>query len=958
MFKPVDKDANFPQLEARVRKEWESNDIFKKSVEQRPEDKPWGFYEGPPSVNGLPGIHHALARAYKDLFPRFKTMRGYRVERKAGWDEFGLPVELAVEKKLGFKNKQDIEAFGVEEFTKLCKEVATSSMNEWVEFSNRMAFWADYENAYHTSSSDYVESVWWFLKQIYDKGLLYKGYRVAPYCTRCQTSLSSHELSQGYRDNIKDPSCYPMFEWEDEPGTYFLVWTTTPWTLPGHVALAVNPEMRYVKVRNAEQHNTQCLVLAKDCLSVLDGEYEVLEEFSGESLVGKKYRTLFDCYLPKEDAFRVVAADFVSSEEGTTGVVHLAPAYGEEDFAVAKKENLPVRHCVTLEGLMMADVPVGAGVFAKDADVALMVYLKENGHLYKKGTVRHTYPFCWRCETPLLYYAMDSWFVEMTKVRERMLENNAGVNWVPEHVKEGRFGNWLLNVADWNLSRARYWATPLPVWICEDCEAQVCVGSRAELGLEKDADLHRPYVDNCLLDCECGGKMRRVPYVVDVWMDSGCVPFAQYHYPFENKEFFESRNVADFLSEAVDQTRGWFYSLLAVSTLMQDCAPYKNVVCLSHVVDEQGQKMAKSRGNTMDPMAVMDNFGADAMRWYFYSTASVGNEYRVGEKSFQDVVRRFSLLLWNTYRFFVDYANLDGYSGLEEQLPLEDRSVMDRWVLSELNQTVQKVTEALESFDATSATRKMEDFVTDLSTWYVRRSRERFWKAKSDSDKLAAYQTLHFVLLEFSKLLAPFMPFLSEVLYSNLSLEEKESVHLADWPLADGGMDAGLMKEMTRARKLTELIRAERSRAQLKVRQPLQGAVVPGESLSHDVEKVVLEEVNLKELSYDPTAEKVVLDTNVTYQLLLEGLARETVRMVQDLRKDSGLNVNDRVILYYSSNSPKMLDCMKELGDYVGHETLALEVNLVLNENTEVLNSTALKVGENSMWVGLRKVGD
>ena len=628
-YAPVDARVSFPELERGVRAFWEAERIFQRSVEERPADNPWVFFEGPPTANGLPGVHHVLARAFKDLFPRYKTMRGHRVVRKAGWDTHGLPVEVEVEKELGFKTKQDIEEYGIARFNEKCKESGNRYIKEWVEFTHRVGYWLDLDDPYVTYETPYMESVWSLLKTMWDKDLLYTAYKVVPYCPRCATPLSSHELAQGYKDDTKDPSVYPLFELTDEPGTYFLAWTTTPWTLPGNVALAVGPEIAYVKVA----HGDRRIILAEARLEVLTGEYEVVERLTSTDLVGKTYKPLYEYLIPEEPAFFVVEADFVSVDDGT-GVVHTAAAYGVDDLKLCLEKGIPVRHVVDLRGRFRPEVEKFAGIFVKDADVPIMVDLSERGLLYKKGTIRHTYPFCWRCDTPLLYYALDSWFIRTSSMREQLVANNHAINWVPEHIRDGRMGDWLEGGVDWSLSRYRYWATPLPIWVCEACGDRRCVGSAAELGLGPDADLHRPFIDEVTLACEkCGGVMTRVKDLIDVWFDSGSMPYAQYHWPFENADVFANQFPADFICEAIDQTRGWFYSLLAISTLVSGESSYGNVICLSHVVDGDGKKMSKSRGNVVDPMQVMDTYGADALRWYFYTAASVGSEYRMGPKA-------------------------------------------------------------------------------------------------------------------------------------------------------------------------------------------------------------------------------------------------------------------------------------------------------------------------------------
>jgi isoleucyl-tRNA synthetase len=957
VFDPVESKASFPELEKRVRQFWERERIFQRSIDERPADNPWVFHEGPPTANGVPGVHHVLARAFKDLFPRYKTMRGYQVVRKAGWDTHGLPVEVEVEKELGFKGKQDIEDYGIAAFNQKCKESGQRYINEWVEFTHRVGYWLDLENPYITWEPRYMESVWALLKAMWDKDLLYTAYKVLPYCPRCATPLSSHELAQGYQDNVKDPSVYTLFELVDEPGTFVLAWTTTPWTLPGNVALAMGPGIEYVKVKQGGRK----IILAAERLGELDGDYEVVEHLTSKELVGRSYQPLYTYLVPEgAKAFLLVEADFVDVSEGT-GVVHTAAAYGVDDLRLCQEQGLLVRHTVDLRGRFLPEVEKFAGMFVKDADVPIMVDLAERGLIYKKGTIRHTYPFCWRCDTPLLYYAIDSWFIRTSRLRDDLLANNKHINWVPEHIRDGRMGEWLAGGVDWALSRYRYWGTPLPVWVCEKCNDKRCVGSAAELGLGPDEDLHRPHVDEVTLACaKCGGEMRRVPDLIDVWFDSGSMPYAQYHWPFENMETFEHQFPADFICEAIDQTRGWFYSLLAIATLVSEVSSYKNVICLSHVVDVDGKKMSKSRGNVVDPMMLMDSYGADALRWYFYTAAAVGNEYRMAPKMVEEVVRRFFLILWNTYRFFVDLANVDGFApGAVAEVPVDERNVLDRWLLSELTRCVQTVTRELEAFDATGASRAIEAFVTDLSTWYVRRSRRRFWKPDSDRDKLGAYQTLHHALLTVARLLAPFTPFVAEELYGNLARADgvADSVHLDTWPVAQSApIDRDLSAEMARARRIVEHGHRARDVGQLKVRQPLAGATVPGPALPPELEAIVLDELNLKALAYSPAdAREVVLDTNITPELRLEGLARELVRHIQETRKQAGLNIDDRIELYYRADG-EPATAMERWKDHIAAETLAVSVQSTDGgSEPDGIFAREVQVEGHSVWIGLRR---
>ncbi len=857
MFRAVSSQVRFTELESDILQFWEQHRIFQKSTELRKGAQPFVFYEGPPTANGLPGIHHVLARAFKDLFPRYKTMKGFYCSRKGGWDTHGLPVELEVEQQLGLSSKQEIEDYGIAQFNQKCRESVFRYLKEWRRLTERIGFWIDMDDPYITLTNSYIESVWWIIKQLWDKDLVYQGYKVVPYCPRCGTPLSSHEVAQGYR-TTKDPSIYVKFPLRDQKGTYFLVWTTTPWTLPGNVALAVHPDVEYVMVRKKgvscqgeHSQDEEKLILARELMErALEGDYEVLRTLRARDLAGQHYLPLYTFLPVEKDHCRVVEADFVTTEEGT-GVVHIAPAFGADDLEVGKEEDLPVLQTVDLRGRFIDEVTPWRGLFVKDADPDIMENLEARGLLYRATETEHVYPFCWRstCGSPLLYYAKTSWFIETTKLKDRLIANNAKINWYPEHIKEGRFGNWLENNVDWAFGRERYWGTPLPVWECDRCHRRECIGSvkdledRSRIDLS-DLDLHRPAIDEVTFHCdECGGEMRRVPDVVDCWLDSGAMPVAQWHYPLENQETFQEQFPADFISEAVDQTRGWFYSLHAVSTLLFDEPCYRNVVCLGLVLDEKGEKMSKSKGNVVDPWEVLDAHGADALRWYLYSASPPGNERRFSTELVGEVVRKFLLTLWNTYAFFVTYANIDGFDPQAAQVPVQRRTTMDRWVLSELNHLVADVDEAMEGYNVTGATRLIEEFVHHLSNWYVRRNRRRFWKGEQDEDKAAAHLTLHDCLLTLSKLLAPFTPFVAEEMYRNLALSADatapESVHLADYPSADPALiDRKLTESMKLAIRASSLGRAARNKAQIKIRQPIEAAIVKVRS---EAEKEMLE---------------------------------------------------------------------------------------------------------------------
>ncbi|MBI4731129.1 MAG: isoleucine--tRNA ligase, partial [Chloroflexi bacterium] len=830
MFKPISPKLDVTALEEGVLKFWKAQKIFEKTIAQRKGAPEYVFFEGPPTANGLPGVHHVEARVFKDLFPRYKIMNGFHVSRRGGWDTHGLPVEIAVEKKLGFTNKQQIEEYGIEKFNDLCRKSVFDYIQEWEKLTDRIAFWVDLGDAYVTYTNDYIESVWWILKTFWERDLLFKGYKIVPYCPRCGTPLSDHEVAQGYAD-ATDPSVFVRLPLVDKPGTSLLVWTTTPWTLPANVAVAAGPEVEYVTVeRSLPEGGKEKLILAEALLEkVFRGEEaKVVERFKGKKLKGTKYHPLFTFMPLEKPAHYVVMGDFVTIEDGT-GLVHIAPAFGADDMEASKQYNLPVLMTVGPDGAFLPQITPWRGVFVKEADPSITADLDKRGLLYRAETYTHTYPFCWRCDTPLLYYARESWYIRTSAFKDRLVELNRQINWVPEHIREGRFGNWLENNIDWSLSRERYWGTPLPVWECPDCKHRECVGSVKELSGKAGSDLstldlHRPHVDKVTWACaKCGGKMARVPDLIDVWFDSGSMPVSQWHYPFENKEKFESQFPADYICEAVDQTRGWFYTLHAISTLLFDKPSFKNVVCLGLVVDANGQKMSKHVGNVIDPWVVLNESGADAFRWYFYTSAPPQAERRFAPSMVTDVVKNFTLTLWNVYSFFVTYANLDQPDLAKKVRPEND---LDKWLLSSLNTLVREVTKAYETYDVPGATRPLEAFVEALSTWYLRRSRRRFWKSESDSDKQAAYTTLYTALVTLAKLLAPAMPFLADEMYQNLvrSVDPRapESVHLAKWPQVDESLiDETLNREMALVMKLVSLGHSARQKANRKVRQPL-----------------------------------------------------------------------------------------------------------------------------------------
>ena len=885
-YRSVDTGQSFPALEERILGWWKERSIFEKSLELRAGNPEWVFYEGPPTANGRPGIHHVLARVFKDLYPRYKTMQGYHVGRKAGWDCHGLPVELEIEKRLGIEHKEQIEAYGVAEFNKQCRESVTAYVDDWNRMTERIGMWLDLSDPYMTMTDGYIESVWWILSEFAKQGLLFEGYKVVPYCPRCGTALSSHEVASGYQ-MVTDPSIYVRFplcarkKADDPPAQQLaadgrpislLVWTTTPWTLISNVAAAVGADIQYARARLGEEH----LILAADLVAAVLGPEAVVEEtFPGSDLVGRHYRAPYDFVQPDKPAWRVIAGDFVATDEGT-GIVHIAPAFGADDMAVGQANDLPVIMPVDAEARFTAEVTPWAGLFVKDADAGIMDELESRGLLYARQPYEHNYPFCWRCDTPLIYYAKSSWYVRTTARKDTVLAANEEVTWYPDHLKHGRFGNWLENNIDWSLSRDRYWGTPLPAWRCENGHDTI-VGSKAQLGELAGRDLsglelHRPYVDEVTFACpECGAEARRVEAVIDAWFDSGSMPVAQWHYPFENQETFEKRFPADFICEAIDQTRGWFYSLLAISALLKGHSCYRNVLCLGHILDSEGRKMSKRLGNVVDPWTILDKQGADALRWYLFTVSSPWFARRFGPENVDEVIRKFILTLWNTYSFYTLYANIDGFDPDAQAtggaVPVADRPLMDQWILGDLHILVRKVTAELEGYDAFAAGRAIADFVDELSNWYVRRSRRRFWKSEADADKIAAYLTLNECLVTLSKLLAPFMPFLAEELYQNLvaerSPEAPESVHLVDWPVADEALiDEDLSFRMAVARQVVNLGRAARNATQIKTRQPVAKAVVAcGERQRAAVEglaAVVAEELNVKEIEYVASASELV----------------------------------------------------------------------------------------------------
>ncbi len=1012
MYDKVSTNLNFVEREKKVEKFWEENQIFEKSIESRKQGETYTFYDGPPTANGKPHIGHVLTRVIKDMIPRYRTMKGYMVPRKAGWDTHGLPVELEVEKLLGLDGKEQIEEYGLEPFIKHCKESVWKYKGMWEDFSGTVGFWADMEHPYVTYENDFIESEWWALKQIWEKGLLYKGYKIVPYCPRCGTPLSSHEVAQGYKD-VKERSAIAKFKVKGEDA-YILAWTTTPWTLPSNVALCVNPNETYVKVKTEDGF---VYYLAKElCDTVLgEGKYEILESYVGTDLEYKEYEPLFAFAQLKQKAYYVVCDTYVTLTDGT-GVVHIAPAFGEDDSKVGRKYDLPFLQLVDAKGEMTKETP-WAGTFCKKADPMVLKDLEERGLLFSAPVFEHSYPHCWRCDTPLIYYARESWFIKMTAVKDDLIRNNNTINWIPESIGKGRFGDWLENVQDWGISRNRYWGTPLNIWECE-CGHMHSIGSIEELKAMSDncpdeIELHRPYIDAVTIKCpKCGKEMHRVPEVIDCWFDSGSMPFAQHHYPFENKELFEQQFPANFISEAVDQTRGWFYSLLAISTLIFNKAPYKNVIVLGHVQDENGQKMSKSKGNAVDPFEALETYGADAIRWYFYINSAPWLPNRFHGKAVQEGQRKFMGTLWNTYAFFVLYANIDQFDATKYQLEYDKLPVMDKWLLSKMNTLIQEVDSNLENYKIPEAARALQNFVDEMSNWYVRRSRERFWAKGMEQDKINAYMTLYTALVTVAKVAAPMIPFMTEDIYQNLVRNidptAPESIHLCDFPTAKTEwIDKELENDMEAVLEIVVMGRACRNEANIKNRQPIGKMFVKAaNALPQFFADIIRDELNVKELvftddvraftsySFKPqlktvgpkygkllgkirqmlpqldgnaamdelkangaiilmiedqevrleesdllieTAQvegyvsqteadlTVVLDTNMTPELIEEGFVRELISKIQTMRKEADFEVTDRIRIYVQGNE-KIAEIFKKYEDKMKEEVLADEI--------------------------------
>ena len=1051
MYQKVDTNLNFVDREKKVEEFWKENHIFEKSMENRKEGETYTFYDGPPTANGKPHIGHVLTRVIKDMIPRYRTMKGYMVPRKAGWDTHGLPVELEVEKKLGLDGKEQIEEYGMEPFIKQCKESVWKYKGMWEDFSSTVGFWADMEHPYVTYYDDYIESEWWALKEIWNKKLLYKGFKIVPYCPRCGTPLSAQEVSQGYK-TVKERSAVVRFKVVGEDA-YFLAWTTTPWTLPSNVALCVNPDETYCKVKAADGYTyymAEALldkVLGK--LAKEEGEkaYEVLETYKGTDLEYKAYEPLFACAgeaaaKQKKKAHFVTCDNYVTMSDGT-GIVHIAPAFGEDDSRIGRNYELPFVQFVDGQGNLTKETPY-AGVFVKKADPMVLTDLDKEGKLFDAPKFEHDYPHCWRCDTPLIYYARESWFIKMTAVKDDLIRNNNTINWIPESIGKGRFGDWLENVQDWGISRNRYWGTPLNIWQCE-CGHMHSIGSRQELfemsGDEraKTVELHRPYIDEITLKCpECGGEMHRVPEVIDCWFDSGAMPFAQHHYPFENKELFEQQFPANFISEAVDQTRGWFYSLLAESTLLFNKAPYKNVIVLGHVQDENGQKMSKSKGNAVDPFDALNKYGADAIRWYFYINSAPWLPNRFHGKAVVEGQRKFMSTLWNTYAFFVLYADIDNFDPTKYELNYDQLPVMDKWLLSRLNTTVQAVDNDLANYKIPEAARALQEFVDEMSNWYVRRSRERFWAKGMEQDKINAYMTLYHALVTIAKTAAPMIPFMTEDIYQNLvrsvDKDAPESIHLCDFPTVnEAWIDKDLEADMKELLEIVVLGRACRNTVNIKNRQPIGTMYVKAEKkMSEFYTDIIADELNVKEVKFADDVESfisysfkpqlrtvgpkygkllggirqaltdingtaamnelrtngvlkldingndvelteedllietaqtegyvsesdgetsVVLDTNLTPELIEEGFVREIISKIQTMRKEAGFEVMDKIVVYAHGND-KIQDVMKAHEDEIKSEVLADE--MVLGETDGYVKEW--NINKEAVTMGVKKL--
>lgn len=1021
-FKEV-KKLNFSKLETDILKWWKAQNIFEKSISTREEGIPFTFYEGPPTANGKPGIHHVMSRTVKDLFCRYKTLKGYRVERKGGWDTHGLPVEIEIEKELDLESRAQVEEYGVAKYNEKCRTSVLKYKDLWDNLTNRMAYWVDLDDPYITFENDYIESVWWAFKTLYDKGLVYKGYKIQWYSPGSGTVLSSHEVSLGYEE-VQDPSIFVKFKVDDAEDTYFLAWTTTPWTIVSNMALAVNPHLDYAKIKISEDGRTEYYIMAKACIEeTIDHDVEIVDEFKGEELLGQTYEPVFKYALEEYDrseAWRVIAADYVTTDEGT-GVVHTAPAFGADDYQSCQKAGIPMFNPIDEDGKFTELAPDFAGQWFKDADSEIARAIKDKHRMYKHETMVHNYPFDWRKGTPLMSYPVESWFIKTTDVKDKMVKYNADINWKPESTGTGRFGTWLENNVDWAVSRQRYWGTPIPIWVSdEDPEYFECIGNVEELkekaGLSKDdeIDLHRPYIDELTWPGPNGGTMRRIPDLLDVWFDSGSMPFAQWHYPFEDKQKFKTNFPADFIAEGVDQTRGWFYTLHALGTMLFDQPAYKNVISNGLVLDENGNKMSKSKGNTVDPFEVIQKYGADTVRWYMMSNASPWENIKFSENGLEETQRKFFNTIVNVYSFFAMYANIDGFVYSGTPIPVDDRKEMDRWIISRMNTTIKKVDEHLDDYEPTKAARDVEDFVEELSNWYVRRNRRRFWKEGKSLDKTVAYQTLYECMVDLAKLMSPIAPFMGEWLYQRLnevSQIDEESVHISFYPtVEETSIDKPLEHRMELARKISSMVLSLRNKIEMNVRQPLARIILPideeDQSAIESVEEIILDEVNVKAIEFvdddsgivqktakpnfpvlgkrlgskvklvatevaglstqeitqfeeagfmkldlgdDGVVElerndleisrsglegwqvetedglSVALDTDLSEELVQEGVAREFVNRIQNMRKEADFDVTDRIEIGVEA-PPEIHEAIQAMNDYIKSETLAEEI--------------------------------
>ncbi|MDR8390664.1 isoleucine--tRNA ligase [Aliifodinibius sp. S!AR15-10] len=1045
------KQLNFSKLEVETLKWWKENDIFEKSLSTREEGIPFTFYEGPPTANGKPGIHHVMSRTVKDLFCRYKTLKGYKVERKAGWDTHGLPVEIEVEKELGLEGRAQVEEYGISKYNDNCRKSVLKYKDLWDRLTNRMAYWVDLDDPYVTFENDYIESIWWAFKTLFDKGLIYQGYKIQWYSPGSGTVLSSHEVSLGYEE-VQDPSIFVKFKLRMSEDTYFLAWTTTPWTIISNMALAVNPKLDYAKIKLSEGDRTEYYVMAKDCIDEnIDHDYEIVEEYKGKELIGWTYEPVFDFALEeydKDDAWRVIEADYVTTEEGT-GVVHTAPAFGADDYETCQEAGIPMFNPIDEDGKFTELAPDFEGQWFKDADKEIARAIKDKYLMYKHETYVHNYPFDWRKGTPLISYPVESWFIRTTDVKDKMVKYNKDINWKPPSTGSGRFGTWLENNVDWAISRQRYWGTPLPLWVSDkDPEYVECIGSVEELkkkaGLSDDEeiDLHRPHIDDLTWEGPDGGTMRRVPDLLDVWFDSGAMPFAQWHYPFENKQKFKTNFPADFIAEGVDQTRGWFYTLHALGTMLFDEPAYKNVVSNGLVLDEDGNKMSKSKGNTVEPFEVIQKYGADTVRWYMMSNSSPWENLKFSEEGLQETQRKFFNTLVNTYSFFAMYANIDGFVYSGSPIPSADRLEMDRWVISRLNSVVKKVDEYLDEYEPTKAAREIEDFVEELSNWYVRRNRRRFWKEGKSLDKTAAYQTLFECLLDVAKLISPFAPFLGEWLFQQLNEvtgEDEESVHISFYPtVEETAIDKSLEHRMKIARQISSMVLSLRNKIEINVRQPLQRIILPIDEQEdrqavESVKGIILDEVNVKEVQFvdddsgivrksakpnfpvlgkkmgekmksiTPKVQElsteeitkfeetgsieldlgehgvvrlgsedleisrtglegwsvetenglsVALDTELSTELMQEGLAREFVNRIQNMRKEADFDVVDRIMIGFEG-SDTLEKAVESMDEYIKRETLAEKIS---TEELEVFDFVKTwEIGEEDCTISIRR---